>query len=639
MVNIHTVNSVGESFVVRKGPFKNITRFSSWSILTGMVIPNEILGTVNIAAGDAVVNGNGTRFTRYFREGSIIIINSNLFEVAIVNSDVHMELATAPEFSVESSSYYVPLDVDNVLSYEYRWSTDGVNFSEYEELNNLYEPGSFSYVKINPSDEVYVEIKATCDSIVTGNSLSVLDVEINGVEGESRGTEVDECTPISCDDPFSMEGGAVISVETNANTYNPYAATKAENLYKQLNNMVSDMFGHSVNYFRTEPDVRTKDVTLMEYSLHNVVANQNVKILVPDNEFPEEANTFDIFGMEFAEFEVHIVHDAFKKAFGDNTRPRSKDYMYIPIINKMYEISSVSIADEFNASRSYWRIKLVKYQDRSSVIKGDFELETDSLTTGIESVFGEEIKAEQDKVTKPVQYKTVSKLVEDGVRSYIDDNLKIASEQIVCDFATISQNHYNLAPVTLNSVALKYDSKSKVDANAGLSVVSWFRPKFKASDTGTYTIIGDGNSSGFRLKINTTDIISTTGNVNNTFNHNIVFSDAHWYALVFNLNNTFEQVGVTIYKLSNGTNGANELTEVYSGFNPLSNPISWSYDEEFNLVGGKLDITNIRVFNKPLDETEYINVLMQNVVRDNQHALVIDNAVPSLGYQKFKNAR
>ena len=50
-------------------------------------------------------------------------------------------------------------------------------------------------------------------------------------------------------------------------------------------------------------------------------------------------------------------------------------------------------------------------------------------------------------------------------------------------------------------------------------------------------------------------------------------------------------------------------------------------------------MTNIRVFNTPIEFEQHSNVLNQYVVRDNQLALVIDNAIPSLGFQKFANAR
>ena len=67
---------------------------------------------------------------------------------------------------------------------------------------------------------------------------------------------------------------------------------------------------------------------------------------------------------------------------------------------------------------------------------------------------------------------------------------------------------------------------------------------------------------------------------------------------------------------------------------------TWDNNKEYSLVGAKLNVTNLRVFDKKIEtEAQVVNMLNQYVVRDNQHALVIDNAIPSLGYQKFMNAR
>jgi hypothetical protein len=633
MVDGYNMDTIGDSLVVRKGPFNNIVGFSNWNVLGGITIPNETVGTVSVDSDDNTVSGTGTHFTRKFDTGSSIIINNKVFTVLSVDSDTHITISTSFTFSVSNVQFYAITDLLNNFSYEFRWSNDGVNFSEYGELNDLNEPGSLTYIITNSSDDNYVDFKITVNNLEQGNSLTVLDSSIFRIMGTTVSPEL---CHVACDDTFSTDGGAVIEVICNTNTFNPYAQNKSINLYKQLNNIVSDMFGHDVSYFRTEPDTRTKDVSLMEYSLHNVVANENIKILVPDNEFPEEANTFDIFGMEFAEFEVHIVHDKFKKVFGDNLRPRSKDYMFIPIINKMYEISSVSIADEFNAARSYWRIKLVKYQDRSSVIKGDF---TEDITLGIEDVFGEEIKDEQESTIKPEQYQTVSHVVEDGVRTYINNSLKIIDNSLTNNYATISKNYYDLSDIQYNQQALEYGSNSEIKSGESLSATMWFKPKFKVSDTTTYTLLGDSNVNGFRLKINTTDIISNTGGVSKTFNHNIIFDENSWYSIILNINNTYKQISITIFKLTEGQYGVNTISNVYSGSEPTQSAIEWSYGDKFNLVGGKLNITNVRVFNKPMDSTEYLNIINQYVVKDNQHALVIDNAVPSLGYQRFKNAR
>jgi hypothetical protein len=57
----------------------------------------------------------------------------------------------------------------------------------------------------------------------------------------------------------------------------------------------------------------------------------------------------------------------------------------------------------------------------------------------------------------------------------------------------------------------------------------------------------------------------------------------------------------------------------------------------YQLKGGKLKLTNIRLFNTPVEPEQHNNVLNQYVVRDNQLAIIIDNALPSLGFQKFRN--
>ena len=50
-------------------------------------------------------------------------------------------------------------------------------------------------------------------------------------------------------------------------------------------------------------------------------------------------------------------------------------------------------------------------------------------------------------------------------------------------------------------------------------------------------------------------------------------------------------------------------------------------------------MTNIRIFDQMIEEEQRGNVLNQYVVRDNQLSRIIDNAIPSLGFQKFKHSR
>lgn len=452
---------------------------------------------------------------------------------------------------------------------------------------------------------------------------------------------VDGCVGLGCSDPFGELGAADIEPTCDSvNLFNPYAQNKSGNLYKQLNNIVSDIFGHQVNYFRTTSDPRTKDVILMEYSLHNVAASENIKILVPDNEFPEEANTFDIFGMEFAEFEVHIVHEKFKAIFGDGIRPRARDYMFIPIINKMYEVNSVSIADEFNATRSYWRLKLTKYQDRTSVVKGTFEAQTDGLITGIEEVFGEEIRDERIKDSNPVQFQTITKVLDDGSRSYIDSGLTITDEAIVNNFTTISHNHYDLSKVATGASAVRYSTSSNMIINGQIAVTAWFRPTFEITDTVDYDIISDNIAQGgFDIKISTLKLSVVINGQPTVFTHNTSLSKTKWYGIGVNIMNNSDSIEVILFSLSVNGHVTSMVQEFTQTLPMTGGQQYWDVASPYVLKGGKLNLTCLRIFDKAIDTTEFKNVLNQYVVRDNQHALVIDNAIPSLGYQKFKNAR
>jgi hypothetical protein len=92
--------------------------------------------------------------------------------------------------------------------------------------------------------------------------------------------------------------------------------------------------------------------------------------------------------------------------------------MYIPIINRMYEVHTIALADEFNKTNSYWRVMLKKYQERTSVSKNEFDAATDVLTTGVEEIFGERQREEQEKDTNPQQFQTVLSAYKDGTRYY-----------------------------------------------------------------------------------------------------------------------------------------------------------------------------------------------------------------------------
>jgi hypothetical protein len=117
-------------------------------------------------------------------------------------------------------------------------------------------------------------------------------------------------------------------------------------------------------------------------------------------------------------------------------------------------------------------------------------------------------------------------------------------------------------------------------------------------------------------------------------------SKDNWYGVIVNVKNNTGKIEVAMYTLST----VGHVSSFYESLSittvDMSNGVqTWSDGPEYELQGGKLNVSNIRIFDKAIESAQFENMLNQYVVHDNQHALLIDNAIPSLGYQKFKNAR
>ena len=649
MVTGFAATEYGDFLIAKlNDPYYNTVKVLDWEIVAG-VQSFRTTGTLSTQAGSPTIHGNFTEFGN-FSQGDEIIIGNTTFTIDTIVTPIELTLTEAPDFTTTGIEFYTPATENNLFEYQYRWSTDNSQFSELRPLNRSQGFSDLMGLTFDPLKPLWIDVRAEVAAITTGYTISIISVTytLETVDGT-----VVSCPQfcVECTDPFAMYGCANIIECVDDNLFNPYDLNKSTNLYKQLVGMTSDIFGHEVQYFRTEPDARTEDVHLMEYSLHNVVDKKPVKILVPDNEFPDESMTYDIFGMEFAEFEIHITASEFQAVFGQGKSPRNKDYMYIPLINRMYEINSLSIADEFNQASSYWRCKLVKYQERSSVIKNQFEVDTDSLTTGVEEIFGEKQREEQEKVTKPQQFQTVSTAYRDGIRGFIDKNLKIEDNDLRNRWTVVSKNYYDLNKISGQQTGVEYEVSSKLISTDNLATSLWFNPQLESDDTNEYVLFGDlAALGGFKLFYSNTGFRVHANGIDHVFTHGTTLQKGEWYGLVLNINNKFFQVSLSLYRLDSTNNrgtavgsrpqdSSNDLIEEYTETIEAGQPLQWDSNSKYHIRGNKTYMTNIRVFTNVIEFEQHHNVLNQYVVRDNQLSILIDNAIPSLGYQRFKSAR
>ena len=244
-------------------------------------------------------------------------------------------------------------------------------------------------------------------------------------------------------------------------TFDPYAINKGINLYKDLSLIVNKVFGFEVNYYSVQPQSRSKDVILKEWTLFDVVDEKCVKVMVPSNQFPDNKVNYDPFGINFEEpFEIHIDKAYFESFFGRGSQPRKRDIIYFPLTNRIYEINSTYLFRDFMYSPVYFKIELKKYSPKSNTYFTDPALkeELDGISINTQKLFGAETTAEEEKLTKPQQYVTSSqRKEEDPNRSYVYQNLPIVGYDLNNNWTIVFNNYYDMNAAFITDTSFVYE--------------------------------------------------------------------------------------------------------------------------------------------------------------------------------------
>ena len=252
-------------------------------------------------------------------------------------------------------------------------------------------------------------------------------------------------------------------------------------LNRELALSVSEMFGWNVCYFKVAADGRTKDVILKEYSLYNVSDIKNIRVVVPDNQFPDNKIMFTPFDMNFEEgFEVHIVKEDFERAFGYCVRPEERDYLYFPLENRLYKVESPYLFKDFMRDGVYYKANLVKWQDSQNIINTGATASAEAATviddiTQSFDIFNDEKEKEFTQITKPLQYNTINLGPYDFVRSEMNEKLAIEKHDINNYFTIVAKYAYDLNSIDYNDLAIRYKTEVDVKENDDRVYMFWMR--------------------------------------------------------------------------------------------------------------------------------------------------------------------
>jgi hypothetical protein len=128
-------------------------------------------------------------------------------------------------------------------------------------------------------------------------------------------------------------------------------------------------YGHACVYFKTLPTAESTDNTLSNHTLREVVAIKRLLVISPNNELPSEKQVYTEWDMPlFDDFMLHIVDEHFRETFGQNTVPLQKDYLYIPMLDRIFRVSNVQPSDKrFMGKIGWWECYMAKYEKDSTV--------------------------------------------------------------------------------------------------------------------------------------------------------------------------------------------------------------------------------------------------------------------------------
>lgn len=422
-------------------------------------------------------------------------------------------------------------------------------------------------------------------------------------------------------------------IQHTNNIFNPYQLPALNNIKNSFNTIINKTYGHCVQYWRSIPDMEDHiDVIFKEYTLYNVQNYKELKVIIPENQVPEDNFEYQLMDMEFMEmpFEIQIHKDEWNCIFGSDTTPSKGDILYLTLLNRMYKVNGLytSQIERFD-TEGYYRLNLIKWEDEiSHNMEDDVRDEISELTKSYDDVFGLERGKELKTATKPNQL-TINSTGNDEYRNYIHPKLNIISFDLINDWNVLSNYIYDMSSIPPDETGVTY--KNTIDIGNFTNIIFWI--KMKEGYSGKQTIL---KSELFEVYI-TNGILFYKIN-SNIYEFSFMFDDATWYGINLNISNIYSISVLNVFK-NNANKLLNNNGSVLTPITSLNvvNSKETANEQTFSLIGGEYDITFIRVFNSYIEDLG--NIMEQTVVQANNNLIIYDNATQplKLNKQSFKN--
>ena len=482
------------------------------------------------------------------------------------------------------------LKTDITHSCMFSWSSDSVCWTSWTSYNN--------YLRItkNIESDFYLRILI---------STGLTDVVINNC--------------ITTDYTISVDSSNIFLTDFcgETNLFQPYNNLDcALQLQQQLADSVVCMFGIPVYYFRAEPKRETVDYTFKEYVLHNVVSVKQIKLMIKDGTMPSSNPKLTEFDFDWeTDWETEVSKSQFAAAFGDEAYPKYGDFIYIPLMQRMWDVNAAY--DEKNEGLMWrsttWKLQLVKYSESTAYNKSDFDDLIDSLIPKTyDNTFGQIERIEQERISQTPQViapmfaatNLYDIFMEDAIRkAYTKNDIAIIEKQYSHRSNIVGRNMYRFKN---ENACITYQKGICGDEGTLMFILE---------TPGSFTDILDRDIIQFgNLRINMT---WTNNKFNLSCNSGITAElepfKSYLCIIKWNQSNFIismqiysynHREDIPIYKLRPEMYWFSFDSPYYSNIGNYDTELNMSCELPCQVHAYPLQLTNIKYYNKYLDETE-----------------------------------
>ena len=397
---------------------------------------------------------------------------------------------------------------------------------------------------------------------------------------------------------------------------------------------LSKIYGHTVIYFKSDitEDNEVYD-TFSTIVSRDIVAIKKLLVLFPNNQLPQDRNVYSEWDFPLIdEFSMHVINSTFKQAFGEVTVPLVNDYIYLPILNKLYRVTSVQPKNGLMGVIGWWEVYLNKFEtdetiDFSQEIKAALETNNPDDFDELQSIhdlnymldntlMDADIVLEDTIETKKESNEAFTNKLIDGT-NYVDlketeavrrsYNKRLQIISINPDKLAFPLTVYDCNTVDTREVAMTYDLKDLSSINKhNLTPTNSLQIDFSFILQKRFTgevldfVLDDGN---ILFSINNQSKKLFLGDVEIEY----TFEPLEYYGITLLITNT--DFGVVIYKLKNKIK-TEDFRENYS----LTESYLNSKIEKIFLYGGKYYIRDISFFiDKQKIFQDYVNPVLNKL--------------------------